>query len=71
MKVYHTGDLVRYNEDGQIEYIGRIDFQVKLRGFRIELGEVEARGTICGNYSCGRICQKKYFVPLLHSGKRN
>ena len=40
-KVYHTGDLVRYNEDGQIEYMGRIDNQVKLRGFRIELGEIE------------------------------
>ena len=40
-KVYHTGDLVRYNEDGDIEYMGRIDNQVKLRGFRIELGEIE------------------------------
>ena len=40
-KVYHTGDLVRYNEDGNIEYLGRIDNQVKLRGFRIELGEIE------------------------------
>ncbi len=40
-KVYHTGDLVRYNEDGEIEYLGRIDNQVKLRGFRIELGEIE------------------------------
>ena len=41
VKVYHTGDLVRYNEDGFIEYLGRIDSQVKLRGFRIELGEIE------------------------------
>ena len=40
-KMYHTGDLVRYNEDGDIEYLGRIDNQVKLRGFRIELGEIE------------------------------
>lgn len=40
-KIYHTGDLVRYNKDGQIEYLGRIDSQVKLRGFRIELGEIE------------------------------
>lgn len=40
--MYHTGDLVRYNEDGDIEYLGRIDSQVKLRGFRIELGEIEA-----------------------------
>ncbi len=41
-KIYHTGDLVRYNEDSQIEYLGRIDSQVKLRGFRIELGEIES-----------------------------
>ncbi len=40
-KIYHTGDLARYNEDGDIEYLGRIDSQVKLRGFRIELGEIE------------------------------
>ncbi len=42
-KMYHTGDLVRYNEDGDIEYLGRIDNQVKLRGFRIELGEIETQ----------------------------
>lgn len=40
-KIYHTGDLVKYNGDGDIEYTGRIDSQVKLRGFRIELGEIE------------------------------
>ena len=42
-KMYHTGDLVRYNEAGELEYLGRIDTQVKLRGFRIELGEIESR----------------------------
>ena len=41
-RLYKTGDLARYRADGAIEYIGRIDYQVKLRGFRIELGEIEA-----------------------------
>ncbi|HEY9811879.1 MAG TPA: amino acid adenylation domain-containing protein [Halomicronema sp.] len=39
--LYKTGDLVRYLEDGNIEYLGRLDFQVKIRGYRIELGEIE------------------------------
>jgi amino acid adenylation domain-containing protein len=40
-KVYRSGDLVRWSKDGQIEFLGRIDNQVKLRGLRIELGEIE------------------------------
>lgn len=40
--LYKTGDLVRYRPNGDLEYLGRIDQQVKLRGFRIELGEIEA-----------------------------
>src|SRR5947199_3401067 len=41
-RLYKTGDLVRYQPDGTIEYLGRLDDQVKIRGFRIELGEIEA-----------------------------
>jgi amino acid adenylation domain-containing protein len=41
-KLYKTGDLARYLPDGRIEYLGRIDNQVKVRGFRLELGEIEA-----------------------------
>ncbi|WP_216595498.1 polyketide synthase [Myxosarcina sp. GI1] len=40
-KVYKTGDKVRYLKDGNIEFVGRLDNQVKLRGYRIELGEIE------------------------------
>jgi amino acid adenylation domain-containing protein len=41
-RLYRTGDLVRRRNDGLVQYLGRLDHQVKVRGFRIELGEIEA-----------------------------
>ncbi len=41
-RLYKTGDLARYLSDGNIEFLGRIDHQVKIKGYRIELGEIEA-----------------------------
>ena len=65
VKIYHTGDLARYNEENQLEFCGRIDFQVKLRGFRIELGEtagkIDSKLLPTPNFS---VRQSKYEPPI-------
>ena len=59
-KIYRTGDIVKYNEFGELEYVGRTDFQIKHLGYRIELGEIEtATYGLDGNKQCCAIYQKE------------
>ncbi len=52
-RLYKSGDLARYLNDGSLEYLGRIDDQVKIRGFRIELGEIES--VLCQHPAVDRV----------------
>lgn len=57
-RMYRTGDQVRWRADGIIEYLGRLDHQVKVRGFRIELGEIEA--------ALGKLAAVREAVVVMH-----
>ncbi|MEA2691558.1 MAG: hypothetical protein QOJ16_945, partial [Acidobacteriota bacterium] len=54
-RLYRTGDLGRFRPDGEVEFLGRLDQQVKLRGFRIELGEIEAALAACPGVRDGAV----------------
>jgi nonribosomal peptide synthetase DhbF len=64
-RMYRSGDLGRWREDGQLEYVGRSDEQVKIRGFRIELREIE------GGVLEGSVLQAKPDLPTSHVEPRN
>jgi tyrocidine synthetase III len=77
-RLYHTGDLTRWLPDGNIEFLGRIDHQVKVRGFRIELGEIENQLTAHATVKEALVMAKDadsgdkylcaYIVPLTMEG---
>ena len=69
--IYKTGDLVKYNERGELVYITRKDFQIKHQGYRIELGEIEtAVGAVEGVFECACIYdQIKQLIILYCSGE--
>ena len=67
-RIYHTGDLVSYNERGELLYLGRKDFQIKHMGYRIELGEIEANiGAIEGVGECACVYENSQIILFYQS----
>lgn len=58
-RLYKTGDLVRYLPDGNIEFLGRTDFQVKIKGYRIELEEIEQKMRLHPAVASAAVCVRK------------
>lgn len=73
-RLYRTGDMVRMNRDGSLDYLGRSDHQVKIRGFRIEPGEIESRllelpGVTAAAVLAVRNSQKEYELHAYWTGE--
>lgn len=70
--IYRTGDIVRYNGRGELEYLGRKDFQIKHLGYRIELGEIEAAaGAVPGVETCACVYDMgRKMIILAYSGEK-
>ena len=68
--IYRTGDLVKLNQYGEIEYVGRKDFQIKHMGYRIELGEVEkaAMSVPAVRSACALYNQKRQAIVMVYEG---
>ncbi|MDA0119661.1 non-ribosomal peptide synthetase/type I polyketide synthase [Vibrio sp. T11.5] len=67
-RLYKTGDLGRYQDDGNIEFLGRNDHQVKINGYRIELGEVESTLRLCPNAGLKERLQNIIVQPIAIEG---
>ncbi len=64
-RMYRTGDLARRNENGELEFLGRLDRQIKKQGYRIELGEIEAAAYSCGGVLNAHAMYDKASASLL------
>ncbi len=65
--VFKTGDLARYNKDGDLEFLGRIDDQIKIRGFRVELGEIENTAAAYENITSVAVMVRRDVLVLYYT----
>ena len=71
--VYRTGDIVRYNEKGELMYVSRADSQIKHMGYRIELGEIESAASALGGVSsCAAVYDRsEQKIVLIYAGGKD